>query len=177
VDSFDVLTQSFERFYAEALAHVPNLLTALAILLVALVARYIVHRTTHVVLTRTTRRKVLAARIIETAILVVGTLASLSVLGISLTGLLTGVGLVTVGLSFALQDLIVNFVAGLELLSNAPFELGDQVEIGEVRGVVRSIGTRTTMVESSDGTRITVPNRDLLTKSVAVLRKPRRPHP
>lgn len=175
--TIDLLTQSFDRFYTASLERVPNLLAALSVLIIALIVRYIVHRTTHVVLTRTTRRKVLAARIVETTILAAGVLLSLSLLGISLTGLLTGVGLVTVGLSFALQDLIVNFVAGLELLGNAPFELGDQIEVGDVRGRVRSIGSRTTVIESNDGSLVTVPNRDLLTKAVAVQRKPQRKSP
>lgn len=177
MDTYNVLLQSFERFYLAALDKVPNFLVALVVFAAALVARTIVHRTAHVVLSKKTRRRVLIARVVETLIVVVGAIAALGLLGISPTGLLTGVGLLTVGVSFAMQDLIVNFVAGLELLSQAPFELGDHVIVGDVHGRIRSIESRVTIFESDDGRLVTVPNRDLLTKSVSVQRRTKRPPP
>ena len=44
--------------------------------------------------------------------------------------------------------------------------------IGDVKGKVRHIGSRTTVIESNLGESITVPNRDLLTKPVKVTRRP-----
>ena len=172
MNSVELLNQAFNDFVGAAITKVPNFLAALFILAVAFGARAIIHRTAHVVLTRKTRRRVLAARILETTLLVIGIIVALSLLGISPTGLLTGLGLATVGLSFALQDLIVNFVAGLELLGQAPFELGDEITVGDVKGKVRHIGSRTTVIESNLGESITVPNRDLLTKPVKVTRRP-----
>lgn len=173
----DLLGQSFGRFYTAAVAQVPNLLAAIVVIGMALILRAILHGTAHVALTQKTRRQVLVARVAETTTVIVGVLLGLSMLGISVTGLLTGLGLVTLGLSFALQDLLVNFVAGLQLLGNAPFELGDEITVGEVRGRVRFVGSRTTVIDASDGSKVTVPNRDLLTKSVAVMHRPRRTVP
>ncbi len=77
-----------------------------------------------------------------------------------------GVGSVAIG--FAFRDILQNFLAGILLLLNQPFRLGDQIIMKDLEGTVEDIQTRATFVRTYDGRRIVVPNSDLFTNTVTV---------
>jgi oligopeptide/dipeptide ABC transporter ATP-binding protein len=85
----------------------------------------------------------------------------LGALGVPLTGLGAAVGLIGLGLSFALQDTISNFISGIMILVNRPFKIGDQIEIHGEAGTVRDIKIRATDIKTYDGRKVIVPNADL----------------
>jgi small conductance mechanosensitive channel len=70
----------------------------------------------------------------------------------------------TVG--FALKDISANFVAGIILLFQQPFDLGDTISVNEYTGTVLDIDLRSTEMLTVDGLRVTIPNNDLLTSTI-----------
>ncbi|HYB30955.1 MAG TPA: mechanosensitive ion channel family protein [Solirubrobacteraceae bacterium] len=82
----------------------------------------------------------------------VGTLAVLHVLGVRLGPLLTGAGLIGVALGFGAQSLIRDFIAGLFILVEDQFGVGDWVDLDEVTGAVEVVTLRATRIRSVDGT-------------------------
>ncbi|WP_224448835.1 mechanosensitive ion channel family protein [Haloprofundus salilacus] len=70
-------------------------------------------------------------------------------------------GALALAVGFAAQDLLGNFVAGIFILKDKPFEVGDWIEVGDITGRVEDIDLRVTRVRTFDNERITVPNGEL----------------
>ena len=75
-------------------------------------------------------------------------------------------GALALALGFAAQDLIANFVAGVFILKDRPFEVGDWIEWEDKSGVVRQIDLRVSKIETFNNEVITVPNSDLANNPV-----------
>lgn len=77
-------------------------------------------------------------------------------------------GLSSVAIGFAFRDVLQNFLAGILLLLNEPFRVGDQIRMKDFEGTVEEIETRATMIRTYDNRRIVVPNAELFTNAVTV---------
>lgn len=99
-------------------------------------------------------------------ILVTGTLAAFSQLGIGWAQLNWLVAAMTVGLGFGLQEIFANFVSGLILLFERPVRIGDIVSIGDVTGTVSRIRMRATTITDGELRELLVPNKELITGRV-----------
>lgn len=98
----------------------------------------------------------------EIITLVVGIVAFLSALGIQATSLVAVVGAAGLAVGLALQNTLSHFAAGVMLLNQRPFEVGDFIEgPSGVKGVVDAIGIFSTTVVTPDNIKITVPNNNL----------------
>jgi len=84
----------------------------------------------------------------------------------NLSDLGTIVAALSVGIGFGLQELVSNFISGLVLLFERPIRVGDTIEVGPNRGLIRQINIRATTVQTKDNIFILVPNRDLMTQTV-----------
>jgi small-conductance mechanosensitive channel len=73
-----------------------------------------------------------------------------------------------VAIGFAFRDILQNFLAGILLLLTEPFQLDDQIVVGDLEGTVEDIETRATTIQTYDGRRVVIPNADLFTQSVTV---------
>jgi len=82
------------------------------------------------------------------------------------TGILTAVGGGAIVLGFAFQDIGKNFLAGIILAFNRPFDINDTIMIDSHFGKVRALNFRYTHIKTSDGRDIYIPNSDVLTKPV-----------
>ncbi len=71
-------------------------------------------------------------------------------------------GALAIGLGFGLQTLLKNFVSGIIILFERPFRVGDVLDIAGQRGTVASIGIRSSVLQSWDGTETLIPNSTLL---------------
>ena len=169
----DLFRTSFQNFFNAVAERTPSIIAAIIVLLLFVIVANVVRHAMDGNASARTRVRQLYARLFQTGLIIVGFLLAFSIMGLNLTGLLTGLGLVTVGLSFSLQDVLVNFIAGLQLLGQAPFEIGENIEVGGERGTVREIGARAVILEAEDGTRISIPNRDLLVKTLKTTRSMR----
>ncbi len=82
------------------------------------------------------------------------------------TGIMTAAGASAVILGFAFKDIGENFIAGIILAFNRPFNIDDTVEIGEHFGKVKTLEFRYTKIKTFDGKDVYIPNSDVLTKPV-----------
>lgn len=83
-----------------------------------------------------------------------------------LTAFATLGGAVALAVGFASQELLSNFVSGLFILKDKPFEKGDWIEWSNGTGTVKGIDLRVTRVETFDNELITVPNSELANNAV-----------
>jgi small-conductance mechanosensitive channel len=67
-------------------------------------------------------------------------------------------GLGSVAISFAFQDIFKNFLAGILLLLYEPFLWGDQIFVEGFEGTVEKISMRSTQILTDRGERVIVPN-------------------
>lgn len=91
---------------------------------------------------------------------------SLEILNIPLKAFAFVSGAVAIGVGFGAQNIINNFISGWILMWERPIRIGDFLEIGETKGVVESINTRSTLIRRSDGVHMLVPNSQLLENTV-----------
>ena len=89
---------------------------------------------------------------------VIAGLTMLGIVGIELGPLLAGAGIAGVALGFGAQSLVKDCIAGLFMLIEDQYGIGDVVDLGEAIGVVEEVSLRTTVVRSLDGTVWHVPN-------------------
>lgn len=99
-------------------------------------------------------------------ILVIGIFVGIGLMGLDLTRVTVLAGALGVGIGFGLQSVVNNFVSGLILLFERPISAGDTVEVGELRGEVRRIGMRSSIVRTWQGADIIVPNSLLISDKV-----------
>lgn len=71
---------------------------------------------------------------------------------------LGGLGIVSIAVGIAFQDILSNLFAGVLILTRQPFAVGDQIAVGEVRGTVEDVTLRETVVRTFDGRRVLIPN-------------------
>lgn len=92
-------------------------------------------------------------------ILSIGIATSLEILGLNTTFLLSALGF---GLGFAFKDILSNYIAGMFLIFNDAFKLGDLVIINEYLGKIEEIGYRNIILRNLDGNRVFIPNSLLI---------------
>jgi small-conductance mechanosensitive channel len=100
---------------------------------------------------------VLLGRII---IIWVGVILLLSHFGVEVAAFATIIGLIGLAIILAARDIIADFIAGLIILIDRPFRIGDRIEIKQVGtwGDVTNIGLRTTSIRTLDNRMVIVPN-------------------
>jgi len=81
--------------------------------------------------------------------------------GSFLQSLATIAAAATLAIGFAMQDVIKNFVAGVFIFTDKPFEIGDWIEWDDNSGVVEDISLRVSRVRTFDNELLTVPNSNL----------------
>jgi small conductance mechanosensitive channel len=82
-------------------------------------------------------------------------------IGIDLGPMLAGAGILGVAIGFGSQSLVRDFLAGIFILVEDQFGVGDTVDLGEAVGVVEVVSLRTTRLRSVDGTVWHVPNGEI----------------
>jgi small-conductance mechanosensitive channel len=100
------------------------------------------------------------------AMLVIAFIAASAVLHVDMTRFTILVSAFGVGIGFGLQNIINNFVSGLILLFERPVKVGDAIQVGTSIGVVERIGIRASVLRTTSGAEMIVPNGSLISDSV-----------
>lgn len=165
--------KSGDRIVNGAISLLPNVVIAVAIFVVfvitAAAAKTLVRR---VSLRRQNRKNLalLLGQLIQTLVLVLGFLISFSVIAPSFQAgdIVKMLGIGSVAIGFAFQNILQNFLAGVLLLLQEPFTLGDWISVTGIEGKVEDIQTRATLVRTQESKLVVIPNAVLYTNPVAV---------
>ncbi|MDY0295363.1 MAG: mechanosensitive ion channel, partial [Acholeplasmataceae bacterium] len=103
----------------------------------------------------------LMASVIRYTSFIIAFFLILSAWGVQTPTLLAGAGIIGLGLSFGAQSLIEDIIAGLFIIFEKQFVVGDIVEVNDRRGIVREIGIRTTKIEDLNGDVLIINNSDI----------------
>jgi small conductance mechanosensitive channel len=162
-----------------AIARLPNLVLAVVVfgvfLLIGSIARSSVRR----ILQSKQRRQSLAllvGHLVYISISIFGLLIALSIVAPSFqaSDLIKLLGIGGVAIGFAFQNILQNFLAGILLLLQEPFSIGDWISITGLEGKVEDIQTRATIISTPSGHRIVIPNAVLFTNPVVVGQPPQK---
>lgn len=88
--------------------------------------------------------------------------------GLRLGDIIATLGLGSVAVGFAFQDIFKNFLSGILILIQRPFRIDDQIIIGDYEGTIEKIDIRTTKLRTYDGERVLMPNSEVFTSPVRV---------
>jgi len=102
-------------------------------------------------------------KIITGFVIVISATLALKTVGIDMTLL---VSVLILGLSYGLQDIIKNYVAGILIMFKAPFKLGDTIEIKGQTGKIEKIDFNSTTLRTFDQKDVTIYNNDVMTQSI-----------
>jgi potassium-dependent mechanosensitive channel len=97
-------------------------------------------------------------------ILVAGFFLAVAALGFDMTRVTILAGAFSVGVGFGLQNIFNNFISGLILLFERPINIGDVVQIDDASGVVERIGVRASIIRTTNGSEIIMPNGKLISE-------------
>lgn len=158
----------------QGVGFIPGILTAVVILALtrygAEGARNLTQKAAEKLLNNRSLQKLLV-QISYTTAWIVGVLIAAVVafpdLGLGDIIALLGLGSVAVG--FAFQDIFKNFLAGVILLLQQPFRIGDQIIVADYEGTVEEIALRSTQILTYQGEEVVIPNSIVFTSTVQVL--------
>ena len=149
-------------------------LRIIIIFLVAFVVRFLLVRASNRVIRkaigdneRRDQRSSTISSVLNTlaSVIIWGTalLMALTVIGVNIGPLLASAGIAGVALGFGAQTLVKDYISGIFLIIEDQYGIGDEVEIGTVRGIVEAVALRTTRVRDGDGVVWYVRNGEILT--------------
>ena len=77
-----------------------------------------------------------------------------------------GFGFLALAFSLAFQDILKNFIAGIFMLLERPFRLGDEITVDNHTGIVENIEMRATTLRTSEGEQVITPNSLVYTGTI-----------
>lgn len=101
------------------------------------------------------------SRTTKAAIVFIGIIAILGIIGVDVTAGLAALGIGGIALALGAQKTIENFVGSVSLIADQPIRVGDYCRVDDIKGTVESIGMRSTMLRTSARTIVTIPNGQL----------------
>ncbi|MCP4745492.1 MAG: mechanosensitive ion channel family protein [Desulfobacteraceae bacterium] len=102
----------------------------------------------------------------------IAAILALDMLGINVVPFIAGAGIMGIAIGFAAKDTLSNLIAGILLIIDRPFEIGDRIEVWEAPkncstwGDVLSIGLRATRIKTTDNIIIVIPNNEIMKRDI-----------
>lgn len=101
----------------------------------------------------------LIINIVKYIIVIIVLLAILAIFGVNVSSLVAGLGVTTAIIGLAFQDLAKDLIAGVFIITEAQYEVGDTIEVDGFMGEVVSIGLKTTQIRNYKGATKIIGNR------------------
>lgn len=95
--------------------------------------------------------------------IIMGILTALTLIGINVTPLLAGAGILGLAFSFASQNIIKDALNGFFIILEDQYAVGDVINVGEFGGMVENLNLRITQLRDGQGRLITIPNSEIKT--------------
>lgn len=102
----------------------------------------------------------------------IGIILALDILGINVMPFVAGAGVMGIAIGFAAKDTLSNLIAGVLLIIDRPFEIGDRIEVwtaptgSATWGDVMDIGLRATKIKTTDNIIIIIPNNEIMRRDI-----------
>ena len=106
--------------------------------------------------------RMLAGRVIRLLVFGLSAVLALEKCGVPIAPMVAGIGVVGVGIGLAMQHVLANLVAGLNIIFTKPFRVGEYVELAGEAGQVTAVQLFTTTLIHTDRSRIVIPNRKIV---------------
>ncbi|SDE64743.1 mechanosensitive ion channel family protein [Riemerella columbipharyngis] len=169
--AINTFQQSLDRHYENFIDMLPRIILGLAVIIVGVLISKVITNIYENKIKRKATDPLMAkflSRLIQLIFVVIVSMLALEVAGLSQIagGILAAAGGVAIVAGFAFQDIGKNFLAGIILAFNRPFNVDDFIKVGEHFGKVKAMNFRYTQVKTVDGRDIYIPNSDVLTKPV-----------
>lgn len=97
---------------------------------------------------------------------------ALDILGVNVMPFIAGAGIAGIAIGFAAKDTLSNIIAGMLLIIDRPFEVGDRIEVwtapvgSATWGDVLDIGLRATKIQTTDNIIIIIPNNEIMKRDI-----------
>ena len=101
-----------------------------------------------------------------------GIILALDILGLNIMPFVAGAGVAGIAIGFAAKDTLSNLIAGILLIIDRPFEVGDRIEVWSAPkdsatwGDVIDIGLRATKIRTTDNIVIVIPNNEIMMRDI-----------
>jgi len=105
-------------------------------------------------------------KVVIYGLVIIGIVASLSPLGLNLTGLLVAGGFLGIIVGLAVQTVASNMFSGIILYFERPFKIGDAIQIGEYGGIVEDISIMSLKLRRWDGVLVRISNTDVFSSKI-----------
>lgn len=165
-DEIDMATQAW-LWLRES---IPHLIGAVAVLVIGVILARLLSKGADRALTRSGRIEPTVAKflsnIIKYALWVVVAVTVLTQFGVQTTSIIAALGGLALAVGLALQGTLSNVAAGVMILIQRPFRVGEAITAGTVTGIVQAIGLFTTELLQYDGLYVMVPNNELWNKPI-----------
>jgi len=168
-EGMENISITLQSLLTDLLVFLPRLFVALIILIVGL---YLAGLISRLVKKGLAEKKVssqvihLLTQLTRWGILLVTVVTSLQQVNFDLTAFVAGLGVIGFALGFAVQDIAQNFIAGVMLLIQQPFEIGDFIEVNGYTGEVLTVDLRATQLKTLDGQDVLIPNGQVFSSPI-----------
>ena len=164
---------SLQELIGSTVKVIPAIITALVIVMLTRYAAQLARKVAHEIGDKTLESKSLRLLLVKTANIttwITGVVLACVVAfpGLKLGDIIATLGLGSVAVGFAFQDIFKNFLSGILILIQQPFQIDDQIIVDDYEGTVEKIDIRTTKIRTYDGERILLPNSQVFTSAVRV---------
>ena len=154
IETFFAKDLTNTAFLNQVLHYIPNLIVSIQIIVVAIVVNFLIKILAKLGFGFTDKGKTLAnmiASLIKWIIIIAAILIILAVWGVDTTTLVTGAGILALVIGLGAQSLIADILAGIFIVLEGEYVVGDIVIIDNWRGKIVNIGIRTTQLEDIGG--------------------------
>ena len=169
----DTVVKSLEELLGSSVKILPAIITALVIVMLTRYMAEFALNTAKKIGERTIKSKSLQSLLHKTAYVGAWTFGIVFACivafpGLSLGNIVATLGLSSVAIGFAFQDIFKNFLSGILILIQEPFSIDDRIIIGDYEGIVEQINIHSTRICTYQGEIVLMPNSNVFTSPVQV---------
>lgn len=165
--AFDGLVEKLMGWMDTIIQSLPNLILAILVILVAyFIAKYTSKFVKKIVAKRVSQVSItnIVAKLSAIVVVVAGIFLALGILDLSqtLTGLITGAGVLGLVIGLALQGTLSNTISGIVISFRDKIRIGDWVETNDFSGEIIDINLNNFVMKQTDNNIVIIPNKTIL---------------
>ncbi|MEM9990573.1 MAG: mechanosensitive ion channel [Bacteroidota bacterium] len=165
------IKNSFLSAWESFIAQVPSIVIAILVIALGIILANILTRAFRKTISKRTQDPLMTnflSKSLKIVLVILIIMLALNVAGLGgiAAGMLTAAGASAVIIGFAFKDIGENFISGVILSFNRPFDVNDTVKIGDIFGSVKNMEFRYTKIKTFDGRDVYVPNSDIIKEAV-----------